>query len=900
MRRQRWGAAFVVALVLGGLAPAAARAADGEPSVGLATLSPGDVRVSSDEGGSTVSWQPDEPLPYGDARVEFALDGTLLGVPTAFGGAYILRVPGRTDVVAARVQVVLGGRVLAGPDEGAATPRAQAKVPAVTEVLTKDPGVRGSYGITSFGYTLPSVKLPEMPAKVEMVGQVVAPVGAPGKRPVVLFLHGRHTTCYKVGSDDMSIDWPCRGSWKPVPSYLGYTQAQRLLASQGYVTVSISANGINGQDGDLLDAGADARAILVRAHLNLLADWNAGKGTGPSQRTTLRGHLAMDKVMTVGHSRGGEGVQRAALQAAAGDRFSIAGQVLVAPTDFGQQVAVGVPTTVLLPYCDGDVSDLQGQMYVDQGARDADGDRALKSAVLVIGANHNYFNSQWTPGTASAPAWDDWWDPADAVCGDSAPQRLTATEQRAVGATYIAAAARTYLTSDASAVPLLDGTPVRAASAGDAVVLSHVVGGKRSTLVVPGTRGTVTPSAGMTSTLCTGADTGLGGTICGRDHGSPHWSPQAWSWADPAPSLLRLRWSAKGALATIPVDLDLRYRRYLDLRLVAPPQSTTPSVEVVFRDRSGKTRASVPLRQATPLPTTMTGHEWAQNVRVAFPAGIDRASITSIALRSTSSAGTLYVLDVSAAARGTASSIGVRDVVRLDLPAATTFDAGSDGDQTGYVRVPVVGSSSVAARVVAYAIGSTDGSVKRRVMTVRPGQKYLDVPFHYSGDDAYVDEGSPFPSAYLALRATRNAVVDSYVGTVSTRSNTPRPTVEVVDPDATAVPGESLEWHIRLTEPMTQELYLTVSFAAPTGSELTVGDLLPGWVSGRTGASASTPLSEAGLEVLVVVPAYSTGGLIEVPVRRGVTFTGTRSTTLVVDTSQFGPASLTLHGDVTA
>ena len=49
-----------------------------------------------------------------------------------------------------------------------------------------------------------------------------------------------------------------------MPSYRGYLQAQQLLASQGYVTVSISANGINGQDYLDEDGGAQARSSLVR------------------------------------------------------------------------------------------------------------------------------------------------------------------------------------------------------------------------------------------------------------------------------------------------------------------------------------------------------------------------------------------------------------------------------------------------------------------------------------------------------------------------------------------------------------------------------------------------------------------------------------------------------------
>ena len=43
-------------------------------------------------------------------------------------------------------------------------------------------------------------------------------------------------------------DWPCPTGTQPIPSHRGYLQDQKLLASQGYVTVSISANGINGQD----------------------------------------------------------------------------------------------------------------------------------------------------------------------------------------------------------------------------------------------------------------------------------------------------------------------------------------------------------------------------------------------------------------------------------------------------------------------------------------------------------------------------------------------------------------------------------------------------------------------------------------------------------------------------
>jgi hypothetical protein len=50
-----------------------------------------------------------------------------------------------------------------------------------------------------------------------MQAVVVAPKGATGKRPLALFLHGRHYTCYKPGTDDITGDWPCPAGTEAVP-----------------------------------------------------------------------------------------------------------------------------------------------------------------------------------------------------------------------------------------------------------------------------------------------------------------------------------------------------------------------------------------------------------------------------------------------------------------------------------------------------------------------------------------------------------------------------------------------------------------------------------------------------------------------------------------------------------
>jgi hypothetical protein len=77
----------------------------------------------------------------------------------------------------------------------------------------------------------------------------------------VVFLHGRHATCFN-GQGAAFLEWPCSNGRTPIPSYQGYDYVGALLASQGYFVVSISANGVNAVDNAVFDLGALAR----RAH----------------------------------------------------------------------------------------------------------------------------------------------------------------------------------------------------------------------------------------------------------------------------------------------------------------------------------------------------------------------------------------------------------------------------------------------------------------------------------------------------------------------------------------------------------------------------------------------------------------------------------------------------------
>ncbi|MDD9204866.1 hypothetical protein PU560_00135, partial [Georgenia sp. 10Sc9-8] len=66
-----------------------------------------------------------------------------------------------------------------------------------------------------------------------------------------------------------------------------------------------------------------------------------------------------------------------------------------------------MPTYTVLPYCDGDVEDLMGQHYYEDSRYAAD-DNVLRATGLIMGANHNYFNTFWTPGLYDFAVSDDW------------------------------------------------------------------------------------------------------------------------------------------------------------------------------------------------------------------------------------------------------------------------------------------------------------------------------------------------------------------------------------------------------------------------------------------------------------------------------------------------------------
>src|SRR5687768_7800973 len=360
---------------------------------------------------------------------------------------------------------------------------------ANTSGQVPDPGTSGPLAVTreeyNFGDT--AFQPSNFPGPVELIASIHYPTNLSGAPlPVIVLLHGRHATCFKRGS--ASLQWPCtqKGS-QSIPSYQGYDYFSQVLASHGYVVVSISANGVNAVDNSVFDLGALARAELVQKHLDILNTFNTAGGAPFGNKFV--GKFDLSQVGTMGHSRGGEGVVRHfVLNNTLGAPYGIKAVFPLAPVDFNRFVVNNAALDVLLPYCDGDVADLQGVHFYDDARYNVPGDLAPKHTILVMGANHNFYNTIWSPGSSSFPgATNDWLafvpgGHSDSQCG-SVPgnKRLTEAQQRGTGLAYMSAFFRAYVGGESQFIPILtgDAPPPPSAATNDLFVSYHAPDNRR-------------------------------------------------------------------------------------------------------------------------------------------------------------------------------------------------------------------------------------------------------------------------------------------------------------------------------------------------------------------------------------------------------------------------------------
>jgi hypothetical protein len=867
--------------LLAGSTGSTAAAADGPgraqaragAAASLGTALPAGWTIATAAGRPVLSWRPRPGARLGQAAIEFYAGDRLLGAATTdrerrefhLDLAHLDLDPAE----AAGLQVRAAGRRVDRPEPGTGTGTGTGRTGARQQrsdelpSIEVDPGKPGPYSTVTGEYELEPVQLPELFDPVEMQAVVVAPEGASGARPVVVLLHGHHEVCYRPETGAVTYSWPCADGLRPIPSYRGFLQTQQLLASRGYLTVSVSANAVNAQDLDPLDGGAQARSSLLRRHLSQWADW-AGAGRAQAPAIVRQAPPAdLSRVLLVGHSRGGEGVNRAAMDslypppadvdgAPGPARWQIAGTVLIAPTAFGQNPVSDLPSLSILAGCDGDVADLQGQQYVD-ATRGVSHGRALHSSVYLVGANHNFFNTEWTPGQAQAPAADDFVSstPHPDCTPGSAPGRLTGTEQQTAGATYIAAAAEVFIARDDRVRALLDGSGVRAASAGRARALSHALGAARTPLLLPDEART-----GAGARVCRLVDPDPA-TSCGLTGTSPHAVPFAGPQAaEPGRTAVTLKWSAAGKAVQLRPTRPAAVgdAESVTMRIVVPARSTGTRLAVAVTDAAGR-RADLGEVALDGLPGTVTASGWAQEVRLplapARRAGLDLTRVAALEFVPKSSSGQIWLLDAWGWRAGLPNP-QTGPLTRIDL-RRTSVDEGDDGVRSLGVAVTVTGEQPAQAWLMIIGPG---GQRVDQLVTVRPGISELALPVEVTGNTRY---GEDVEYTVLA-KAVRTAVIGGYRGDVEVRNDDPLPKLVVTPVTDRVREGETLTWRVSLSAVADTTIGIRSRALAPSaGDELSSTDVDPQWLATTTGSqpTPSRPLSRFANFVISIRPGQS-------------------------------------------
>lgn len=180
--------------------------------------------------------------------------------------------------------------------------------------------------------------------------------------PLALFVHGNHN--------------PSENSTP------GYVYLMELLASQGIIAGSVDCNFLNGWN----SGENDARAIVHLEHVRQFRIWNQQAGH------PLLGKVNLEKIMIIGHSRGGEAVGHACLfntlssvTPDPGDPpVPIDGSLGLGPYGFALNVAAAIsPTDNQYEPLSGPVK-IGGNYFVVHGSRDGKGLRSASGKMVKI------------------------------------------------------------------------------------------------------------------------------------------------------------------------------------------------------------------------------------------------------------------------------------------------------------------------------------------------------------------------------------------------------------------------------------------------------------------------------------------------------------------------------------
>lgn len=212
-----------------------------------------------------------------------------------------------------------------------------------------------------------------------------------GKYPIISIIHGNHSM--QEYSDD------------------GYNYLGEYLSSHGYVFNSVDQNFLNGSwEGDFRGKEMTTRSWHFLENLSYLKKLNS------DSLSILFNKIDFNKIIVVGHSRGGEAVNLASRfnklstfpdngNVKLGYNFNIIGVVTIAPTDYRYSRNYKLENINYMS--------LQGSMDSDEesffGMRQSNRisnyiDSLINVNILIEGANHSQFNTSWGSDDSGFPS----------------------------------------------------------------------------------------------------------------------------------------------------------------------------------------------------------------------------------------------------------------------------------------------------------------------------------------------------------------------------------------------------------------------------------------------------------------------------------------------------------------